>query len=226
MFESLYKSPWIATAALAAVNVVAFALWLRRQSFLVAFVGLFTVVALGDALRSGVWSPLHASPWEDAIGMGFVLAGDFRYFLLVERFSWRPKTGALDATHPKAWVSAFALMAIVPLICLWLTTRYPARFSGRSSFLTYELMFIALAIGLRFLVLPRRLAAAPSAVRSWLLDITHWEIANYALWAVADVIILFAGLDAGFALRMVPNVMYYGLFSCFVAFRAPAEVKK
>ena len=227
MFESVYDSPWASTLALAAVSVIAFALWLRRQSFLVAYVGLFTLVSLGDALRSGTWSPLHllASPWEDAVGMGFVLLGDFRYFLLVERFTAKPKSGATEKTAARAWAFAIGFTLIVPLITLWLSKAYPARFAGRALYMAWEALFIVLAVGLRVFVLRRRLAPASAAVRSWLLDVTHFEIATYALWLLADCIILFAGADAGFALRIVPNIMYYGLFVCFVAFRAPAEVK-
>jgi hypothetical protein len=227
MFQALYDSPWLATAALAVTSFVGLCAWLRRGSFLVAFVVLFTVEILADALRSGTWSPLHllASPWEDAVGMGFVLAGDFRYFLLVERFAWRPKSGARDATAPQAWASSLGLMAIVPLLVLGLQKAYPARFADmRWSYLAYELLFVALVAGLRAGSLPRRLAEAPAAVRKWLLDVTHYEIAQYSLWALADVVIL-CGADAGFALRLVPNLMYYGLFVSFVAFRAPAEVR-
>jgi len=227
MFESLYDSPWVATFALAAITVGGFALWLRRRSFLVGYVGLFTLLAVADALRSGPWSPLHllASPWEDLIGLGFVLLGDFRYFLVVERFTSRPSSKALDPTTPKAWAAAIGLTMIVSGISLVLTKAMPDRFAGRWAFLGWELMFIVLAVVLRFVVLPRRLAAAPEAVRKWLFEVTHFEIATYALWALADIIIL-AGADAGFALRIVPNVMYYGLFVCFVAFRAPPEVSR
>ena len=31
------------------------------------------------------------------------------------------------------------------------------------------------------------------------------------------------GQDAGYALRLVPNVMYYGLFLAFAAWRAPPD---
>ncbi len=225
MFQALYDSPWVSTLALAVVSVVGYALWLRRRSFLAGYVGLFTLLAVGDALRSGSWSPLHllASPWEDTIGLGFVLLGDFRYFLVVERFATRPASKANDATSARAWLSAIGLTFIVPVLSLGLIKTMPERFAGRGSYLVWELLFVVLALALRFVVLPRRLAAAPEAVRRWLLEITHFEIATYALWALADIIIL-AGADAGFALRIVPNVMYYGLFVLVVAFRAPPEV--
>ena len=226
MFESIYGSPWVATFAVAVISFGGFAWWARGQSFLVAFVALFTLEILGDALNAGAWSPLRDdSPWKDAVALLFVLLGDFRYFLLVERFARRPTARAREATAWSAWGTAFGWMAIVPLTMQLLRTIAPARFAGRWSFATYEALILALVIGLRFLALPRRLAAAPPAVRAWLVAVTNFEIAQYALWLVADLIIM-VGVDAGFALRLVPNVMYYGLFISFVAWRAPAEVKQ
>ena len=41
-----------------------------------------------------------------------------------------------------------------------------------------------------------------------------YAVAYYALWAAADLSIL-AGRDAGWALRMLPNQLYYALFVPF-----------
>lgn len=225
MFESLYDSPWTATFALALISVIGFAVWLRRQTFLVAYVACFTVIALCDALQSGSWSPLHllSSPLEEPIALLFVLVGDYRYLLLMERYAWRPDTKPTDTMRARAWISAFALTAIVPLITLGLARAFPTRFVGRWNYLAWELAFVLLVLVLRFYRYPRRLAPATSAVRRWLFAVTHFELATYALWALADIVIL-AGADAGFALRIVPNVLYYGVFVFFVAFRAPDGV--
>jgi hypothetical protein len=59
--------------------------------------------------------------------------------------------------------------------------------------------------------------------RRWSLFATHFEIAQYALWALADVIIL-GGHDVGYALRLVPNTMYYVLYLPFVAWSAPRDL--
>ena len=37
----------------------------------------------------------------------------------------------------------------------------------------------------------------------------------YALWASADVLILYGGLDVGWLLRVVPNQLYYAFFVPF-----------
>ncbi len=227
MFEQLYKSPWTATALLATVNLVGLVAWLRRKSFLVGWVVLCAVVAFGDALRSGAWSPLHllASPHEDNIGLLFVLFGDFRFFLLVERFACRPKIGAFERTAPKAWLTAIGLTVIAPLLSLALMQVYPTRFTGRWTYLFWELLLVGLVTVYRSASLPKRLATAPDAVRKWLFQISLFETVQYALWASADIII-FLGADAGFLLRVVPNVLYYGVFLWFAALRAPAEVRE
>ena len=114
MFRSICESPWVTTAAAAAASFAALLVWLRRKPFLVAFYTLFTMEILADALRSGSWSPLHllASPYEDAVGIGFVLLGDFRFFLLIERFARRPDARPLDPTARAAWAGAAALTLV------------------------------------------------------------------------------------------------------------------
>lgn len=222
-FEAVYEGPWAATVGLAAIAVGAAVRWFRGQKFLVAYMALFTIVALGDALRSGPWSPLHRLPpeWEDRLGLLFVLAGDYRYFLVVARFLARPRIGAAEPTPRRAWAVAFGWMMIVPIVTYALGAISP-RFTGRGSYLAYELQMIALVLVFRVVLLPRGLAAAPAAIGRWLRAVTDFELATYALWALADIVI-FAGADAGFLLRIVPNVLYYGLFVWFVAARAPAE---
>jgi len=226
MFQSIYDSPWTTTAAVGLASFAALAAWLRQKPFLVAFFALFTVEILADALRSGTWSPLLLlrSPWAGPIDIAFILLGDFRFFLLVARFARRPHSRPADATAPVAWAGAAAFTLIVPTLYAVVNRNLPARFADlRWTFLTYEAMFLVLALALRFAVLPRRLGAAPAAVRGWLLRVAAFEVAQYALWVLADVIIL-SGVDAGFALRLVPNAMYYALFLPFVAWTAPAEV--
>ena len=39
---------------------------------------------------------------------------------------------------------------------------------------------------------------------------SRFVLLYYGLWATADAIILATGSDLGFAVRVVPNVLYYG----------------
>ena len=225
-FQAIYEGGIASTLALAAIAFVAAASWFRRRTFVVAYAALFTMVALADAIHSGPWSPLRSlSPaWESGIGMVFVLVGDYRYFLVVERFAARPDIGAMDATPRRAWLGSFAWMALVPLVTLAISLARPS-ISGRLSYLAYELLFIALVLVWRFVRLKKKLAPASDDVRKWLFDVTSFELGTYGLWALSDILIL-AGIELGYLLRIVPNVLYYGLFAWFVAFRAPAAVVK
>jgi hypothetical protein len=226
MFQAIYDSPWHNPAAFWVLGLAFLAVWMRRKPFLVAYFALFGVEILADALASGGWTPaaLLASPLRTPITVIFVILGDFRYFLLVERFAHRPQARPADPTSAGAWASAAGLSLLVPVLAEAVRRVLPARLAeGRWLFLTYELIFLALGLVLRLAVLPRRLTEAPAPVRAWLLRITAFEIGQYALWATADVVIL-RGVDAGHLLRLVPNAMYYAGFLPFVAYRAPAEV--
>jgi hypothetical protein len=44
----------------------------------------------------------------------------------------------------------------------------------------------------------------------WLRGVSRFVVVDYTLWATADIVILATGADLGFALRVVPNVLYYG----------------
>lgn len=225
MFRAIYDSPWHNPALIWAAAVVFLALWMRKKPFLVGFFALFTVEILADALATGGWSPLSLlkSPLTTPIAIAFVILGDFRYFLLVERHAIQPARRPADATPMRAWASAIALSFIVPVASAIAQRELPKGAGLHATFLVYEVMFLALALALRFAWLPRRLEPVPAPIRAWLLRVTTFEIAQYALWATADVIIL-AGIDAGFALRFVPNLMYYAAFLPFVARTAPPEV--
>jgi hypothetical protein len=52
--------------------------------------------------------------------------------------------------------------------------------------------------------------------------VASFEIVQYALWALADVLIL-SGMSWGFLLRIVPNSLYYAFFLPFVWWTAPRE---
>lgn len=226
MFRAIYDSPFHNPAAFWIAGVAFLAWWARRRAFLVAYVALFVVEILADALATGGWSPLSLlrSPWSTPIAIAFVILGDFRYFLLVERFATKAGAEPTAPTSGRAWAAAAAMSLVVPIGSSIVNRAIAGRVTDtRWTFLVYEAMFVALAIALRAAILPKRLASIAPSVRAWLLRVTTFEIAQYALWVTADVIIL-AGVEAGFLLRVVPNAMYYAAFLPFVARTAPAEV--
>jgi hypothetical protein len=145
------------------------------------------------------------------VPLGFVLFGDFRYFLFVES-ARRDGTLAIDA---KRVATAAAWTLIVPITAQLVVTALGSD-EPRVLFLVYEMLFVALAVGLSAAYLPRRGDAG-----GWTRRVTRFVILYYALWASADAIILATGADAGFLLRVVPNVLYYGGLVPVIARTAP-----
>lgn len=212
-FERLYASGlhnpgffWLAALLL-------FVLLARRLPFLHGFVALFGFAIAADALASGALSPIPPrSALATPIAITFVLLGDFRYFVLLFRYA-KGRFGAPELAR----AVGFALL--VPVLSAVVRAVIPSLAEPmRVTFLTYELMFFALALGLRFVLLPR--LQAPANVLRFLRELTHFELAQYGLWALADIVIL-SGVDAGYLLRLVPNAMYYAFFLLFVLLRAP-----
>ena len=56
----------------------------------------------------------------------------------------------------------------------------------------------------------------PAATSQGLKRILSFVASYYLLWATADVLILGWGLDLGWAVRMLPNQLYYAFFVPFV----------
>jgi hypothetical protein len=85
--------------------------------------------------------------------------------------------------------------------------------------LLYELAFLTLALVWRSVLVPRWTAEQAPRRRSFLRDVLAYAATYYALWASADVLIMVFGVDAGWALRVVPNQLYYSFFVPFVFWR-------
>jgi hypothetical protein len=210
LYGSDLQSPW----ALLPVPALFFA-WLlvsgrvtrattRRDRFVTLWAAVFALETVVDPLATG-----PVGRWLDLGDAGvtgvmllFVLIGDFRVFALVFGL-------AGGARHvPAALGRAARWTAIVPLTA-WSANALLGLFvpglPDQTLWLIYELAFVALALHLR-----RRFGADP-VVRA----ATTYVASYYALWAGADVLIL-AGLDAGWLLRIAPNQLYYAFFVPFV----------
>jgi hypothetical protein len=208
-YNSVYHHPGVMWAA--GIPILALLAWRERKSFLGWALLAFQAAILLDAWLTGHLSPLPpGSAGATAAGVVFVILGDLRYFVLLERF------GHEAGDRPLRWLALpLGYSLLVPVLAHVSSRVFPSS-ELRVVFLTYELMFAALALSIRFALLPRRRGEAVGFV-TWL---TEYQIAQYGLWATADVIIL-AGYDVGYALRFVPNLMYYVGFVPF-AWRAAA----
>jgi len=162
---------------------------------------LFTAETMLDPLATGPLAKAIAAPAAStALGLAFVLLGDFRIWWLVFAVE-RPAGAALRALVPTAGVP----------IAAWLAARALAPLPGQALWLVHETLFVAVAFALSRRVTGR-----------FARELLAYAAVYYALWAGADVLIL-AGVDAGWLLRCVPNQLYYGLTVPFVWWRFFAD---
>ena len=224
MFESIYGSSYHHPYSFFAFGIplLAYFVWQARRwrlaehpsatlrYHLALTSAAFQLLILSDAwLTAPKLSPLGGGLAE-AVAIGFVIVGDARYFLLLERYG-KGRGPARAASLALAW------SLVVPVGSL---AAKAFTSNGRVLFLTYELSFaiLAAALGLRVV---RRLPEGPG--RTFAARLTAFEFAQYVLWASADVLIL-QGVDAGFLLRLVPNTIYYVAFVPFAWRAAPSEL--
>jgi hypothetical protein len=147
----------------------------------------------------------------------FVLLGGFRvYFLLF---------GVLAIADGRRWSSAVAIAAlatlIVPLAAYTVTAVLRALGVGlvdHTFWLTYEWLFVAMALWLRGVLVPERIAERDAAVRAYLNALLAYVALYYALWGAADALVQLGGVDAGWLIRIVPNQLYYALWVPLVFF--------
>jgi hypothetical protein len=167
------------------------------QGFMQRWALLFSLETLIDPIANGpVANALGLSGLPGTLWMfAFVLLGDFR--VLWPIFADGGRASDLGGAARRAalltlLVPAATGVLYAPVYLGWIAA------PGQTLWLIYELCFAALALWLRA-------QARSSAVRALAL----YVFAYYALWATADVLIL-AGVDLGWALRLLPNQLYYG----------------
>lgn len=214
-WASVYKSDLVNVWALVVVPAL-FLLWRRfggdvagggveprRRRFVDRWAQLFALLTIADPLVTG------------ALGIGaalvpFVLLGDFRVFLLLFAVGWPERALGNVVIAAARWTAA------VPVVA-WLAFRAIRAWHGPVDltvlWLLYELGFVALATWFRQRWIPRVAADRPAA-RGYLRAILAYVLVYYGLWAAADVLIL-GGVDAGWALRIVPNQLYYAFWVPF-----------
>jgi hypothetical protein len=176
------------------------------QRFLRGYAWFFTLGTLLDPVATGPLSRALGLSGAAATTLmfGFVLLGDFRVLLLL----FAEGGAARDRSRAMRRAAAFTLLVPAATGVLyspaWLgLSVWPSQLM----WLIYELCFAALALWLR------RRAPTPA-----LRDVALYAFGYYALWASADVLIL-SGVDEGWALRVVPNQLYYAFFVPFAYFR-------
>jgi hypothetical protein len=195
---------------------------------------VFAVLTILDPVVGGPLLRLLGvadAPVATAVMVAFVLLGDFRVYLLVFGLlayaGPRRSARAADPLHaardtlrvvpPRAALAAALATLVVPIVAglvdAFLRSRDPA-LPSQTIWLIYELAFLTVAVAMLVELVPSRVPAAEPRLANYLRRVLAYVAAYYALWATADVLIL-AGIDAGWALRVVPNQLYYALWVPF-----------
>jgi hypothetical protein len=162
----------------------------RAARFVRAWAVAFGLATIVDPLATG----LAGMPM-----LPFVLLGDLRVFLLV--------LGVMEPAAPLArtFLQAAAWTLVVPAVTL-VVSRLVERATGPQPeqilWLIYECAFTALALWWR----TRRVGGD-----RFLRAVLAYVVTYYALWVLSDVLIL-SGVDAGWALRIVPNQLFYAFW--------------
>jgi hypothetical protein len=172
-----------------------------------------------DALCTGALSPLpKTGPVAQVVPIAFVILGDLRLFVLVERFR-RPKV-----TWSTALARALPWAFVVPVLQAVAIRAAPAAFGvERRIYLVYELLFFLLALCLLAVRYPSQKASPP--LGRYTTRLVALFLVQYALWAACDLLIL-SGAEWALGLRMLPNALYYGLFPLAAALLAPDEAHR
>ena len=174
-----------------------------------AFETMLDPIATGPIVRSD-WISGH--PAAPAIPFLFVLLGDLRVLLLAIGVATPERTLA----RKLGW--ALSVSLVVPVatglvygIVGWI---WP-EIHGQLLWILYELFFLTLCVYFGRVWIPRQLGAQTPAA-GYLRAVFGYSAAYYALWLAADLLIVVGGLDLGWAIRIVPNQLYYAFWVPFV----------
>jgi hypothetical protein len=181
-------------------------------TFFFAIETIIDPIATGPLLELDLFRDSFAST---LIPFLFVLLGDLRVLLLTLGVA-RP-----ERTLWQNFARALATALIVPIItgvgfalAHWI---WP-ELHGQVLWMIYEFSFLLLCVFLARVWVPRIVPDDPPRA-AFLRSIFGYSAAYYALWWVADVLIVVADLDLGWAIRIVPNQLYYAFWVPFVYWR-------
>jgi len=141
----------------------------------------------------------------------FVLLGDLRVFVLLA-VTGRPQR-ALRSNL--AW--SLGLVLLVPVgagLIHQVLGGLVDDLHGQWLWIVYELGFLALVTLLARRWVPRVAAGDPEQA-ALLRSLCGYSAAYYALWAFADLLIVIGEVDPGWAIRIVPNQLYYAFWVPF-----------
>ena len=167
---------------------------------------VFALASIADPIATGLFGlPL----------LPFVLLGDYRVFALVLPVMQPGRPRASVLAEAAAWTVPVPLVAYGAVRLMALVGGAPP---PATLWIVYESAFAALAVFMMLRVVPRRVGIERAAVRRYVRAVLAFVCAYYVLWVASDVLVM-SGYDAGWGLRVVPNVLYYGVFVPFCYWR-------
>jgi hypothetical protein len=170
---------------------------------------VFAVQTLLDPLATGPLARSLGGAAPTALGLLFVLLGDFRALLLVTYLA-----GKRCALGP-ALREAALLTPVVPVAAYGAQALLAAALGplpGQALWLVHETLFLGMVAFVRRRIVDAR--GGPPELQAYLRAVTAYVAVYYGLWALSDASIL-AGIEPAWGLRVVPNQLYYGLFVPF-----------
>ena len=183
--------------------------------FVALLTTVFAIETLIDPIATGPLikqTGLEGTFAESPIRFLFVYLGDLRVLLLAVGVA-RSDRGL---SYSLRWAAGMAL--IVPAfagagfaLARWISPET----NGQILWILYEFGFLGLCIALGRIWAPRCFGGEPAKL-AFLQSLFGYSAAYYALWLGADFLILGGGLDLGWALRIVPNQLYYAFWIPFV----------
>lgn len=187
--------------------------------FVDRFAIVFALLTLADPFCTGPltrWLGLADTFGASAIAFVFVYLGDFRVFVLFFGVA------AIAASQSVPLVRAALFSLVVPAVAgLFYATTQAVLGEAEMGWLwvSYEASFLVFILGLRRHWIPRHVHPNDPGTRHYLRFLCNYVATYYALWLLADLLILVFHLDLGWALRVVPNQLYYAFFIPVLWFR-------
>lgn len=212
-FAGIDQSFWFKTLPAIVSNVALIGFVILKKPPLFKYLLLFAVTTLADILVASKLVPMPDATLQVAVEYLFVLIGDLRFILLLAYFLYAG-LGATDLEKlrlPGSVLKPAFIFTLFPTILVAALgfAKPQLMTEARHKFLAYELIFFGLTTLWIYIVLPQKTLSAGISrfVKSAALPVFLY----YGLWSLADILIL-RGIDAGYAIRIVPNFVYYSVF--------------
>lgn len=213
------QNPFLKTYPAIATNAALFLFALVKKPALRAYLLIFSATTLLDILVAGKLIPIARPEVQTSIEYIFVVIGDLRFIILLAFLIYaQKKMPDVENFKPGGSVikPALIFMMFASLLVQAIDYAKPGLFSEpRRRFLAYELISLALSFLWIYAVMPQKNVAEREA--AFLRRVAIPVFAYYGLWALADTLIL-NGFDAGYAIRIAPNLVYYCGFLWWVHF--------